>query len=323
MGAGLSLLGPALSIGGSLFGMANSPQVPTPPPAYGFQSLPAADTAYTSGVQNLSNTTSPLASSTLDYLYNNPGTAGAVSAGNVAGGLGEAAGLSQFGTGMGLIGAGTGAIPYASAAFNEGFDPLRNIYNQQFQQQTDQTRALEAAQGVAGTPYGAGVEAQADINFNNAWQNNLLQRMTQGAAAGSQILGAGTGTTQQGISDITGAPGTFYAGGTMPYNTAQTIGGNQYGAITGFQGIQQQPLMDWMNYLQQGTAAQNAQTAQYQAMVNAQNNQFNQFQTLGKNLGAGIQGFTGGYGGGALPYGSSVPGAYGPTSVGGAPLNYG
>jgi hypothetical protein len=275
---------------------------------------------YLSGVGAESALASPLASATLANLYNNPYAGGAQSAANVAGGMGMGAGLAQYGMGLGLAGAGMQSLPYAGAALQQGFDPQGDVYNRLFQQQTDQTRALEAARGIANTPYGAGVESQADINFNTAWQQNLLNRMGAGAQTFNSLLGGAGQALGTGMGQATAAPGTFFGGGAMPYNVAQNIGQNQYGAITGFQGIQQQPLMDWMSYLQGGTQAQGQQVGLYSAEAQAAANQQKMNMMYGMGLGSGLQGLgkafgtypVGGMGGG------SYSGAVGnPTQLGG------
>jgi hypothetical protein len=222
--------------------------------------------------------------------------------------MGQAAGMAQFGTGMGLIGAGMGGIPYANMALAQGFDPQGDVYSRLQHQNIEQTRAGEAARGILTTPYGAGVENQSNIDFNTAWQQNLLSRMQAGAQTYQTALGAGAGATQQGISDITGAPGTFGAAGFMPYNTAQTIGQNQYGALTGFQGIQQQPISDYLGYLQGGTQAQGQAVNLWNAQAQNAARQAQQAQAYGQGLGSGLQGLGKAFG--------QYPGAFGGTFAG-------
>ena len=313
----LAFAGPLASIGGSLFGMANSGNMMPPAPnLYQFGSMPTADTSYVQGVQQMQQATDPLAQQTLSNLYNNPYAGGAQMAGNVAGGMGMGAGMAQYGAGMGMVPAGMSALPYANMALQAGFDPQNQVYNQLFQQQTDQTRAAEAARGIANTPYGAGVEAQSDINFNTAWQQNLMNRMGAGSQAASNILGAGTGAAATGLNTMAAAPGTFFGGGSMPYNTAQTIGQNQYGAITGFQGIQQQPLTDWMQYLGGGTQAQGQQVQLYGAEAQAAANQAKMIQSYGQGLGSGLQGLSKAWGSSGPNWGASNPGVAGSSYYG-------
>ena len=291
MAEALAFAGPMMSIGGSLFGLAGGgPQAPPAPNLFQYPGMGDAATGALGGIESMAGTAGPLAGQTLQNLYNNPYAGGAQASSNVAGGMGQAAGMAQFGTGMGLIGAGMGGIPYANMALQQGFDPQGQIYNRLQQQNIDQTRAGEAARGILTTPYGAGVESQSNIDFNTAWQQNLMNRMQAGAQTYQTALGAGAGATQQGISDITGAPGTFGAAGFMPYNTAQTIGQNQYGALTGFQGIQQQPISDYLGYLQGGTQAQGQAVNLWNAQAQNAARQAQQAQAYGQGLGSGLQG---------------------------------
>jgi hypothetical protein len=159
-----------------------------------------------------------------------------------------------------------------------------------FQQQTDQTRAALEQRGLDTTPYGAGVEAQSDINFNTAWQQNLQQRQAMGAQTAGGLQQAAVGTTGAGLGDVTGGIGTQYSTGQLPFSTYQNIGQTQLQDITGAQGVAQQPISNYLSYLGQGTNAAQAGTNQYLAALQAQQQQFNQQQQYGKQLGSGLQG---------------------------------
>jgi hypothetical protein len=205
------------------------------------------------------------------------------------------AGLSQFGQGQNLIGTGNSVVPYAYSALNAGFDPQQSVYNQQFQQNTDQTRALLEARGIDSTPYGAGVESQSNLNFNNAWLANTLARQTQGAQTASSLFGTQANDITQGANLSGQAPGTYFGGASMPYNAYQTIGTNQLAALGQGQGIAQTPIGNWMNYLQLGQGAAGIGTQQQQTNLNQNQLGWNQNMQLGQNLGAGIQGLAKGW----------------------------
>jgi hypothetical protein len=81
----------------------------------------------------------------------------------------------------------------ANQVLQTGFDPQSALYNQQFQQQQDQQNAAAAMNGVAGSPYAAGLSNQANQNFNTNWQNQQLGRQTQalGAAGTADATAAG------------------------------------------------------------------------------------------------------------------------------------
>ena len=85
-----------------------------------------------------------------------------------------------------------------------GFDPQSQLYNQQYQQMQDQTNAINAQNGVAGSPFAAGLSAQNSQNFNTNWQNQQLSRELQAlggydsaasTAAGNVANLQSTGTT--------------------------------------------------------------------------------------------------------------------------------
>src|SRR3974377_521568 len=176
----LAFAGPLASIGGSLFGMAGGgPQAPPPPNLFQYPGMGDAASGALGGIGNMAAATSPLAQQTLSNLYNNPYCAAAQGAAGTAGQMGMGAGMAQYGMGLGLAGAGMGGLPYANMALNQAFDPQSQVYNQLFQQQTDQTRAAEAARGIANPPYGAGGERQSAINFNNACAQNRINRRQQ------------------------------------------------------------------------------------------------------------------------------------------------
>lgn len=98
----------------------------------------------------------------------------------------------------------------ANQVMQTGFDPQQALYDRTFQQQQDQTNATSAMNGVAGSPYAAGLANQANTNFNIDWQNAQLQR--QIAALGA----AGTADSQA-ASNVEGL---------------QTAGVNNYNALT-------------------------------------------------------------------------------------------
>ena len=115
------------------------------------------------------------------------------------------------------------------------------------------------------------------------------------------------GAAQTGISDITGAPGTFGAAGMMPYNAALQIGQNQLGAIQGYQGIQQQPIQDYLSYLQGGVGAQGQAVNLWNAQAQNAQRQAQMMQQYGQGLGGGLQGLSKAFG----QYPNAFGGAFG------------
>ena len=64
--------------------------------------------------------------------------------------------------------------------YNMGLDPNQKLHDYMQGQVVDASRGGQAARGIAMSPYGAGLENQATSNFNMDWQNQLLNRASQG-----------------------------------------------------------------------------------------------------------------------------------------------
>ena len=160
-----------------------------------YQSLVPGATA---GVNGLSQNTASGVGSLTALLNNNPYQQGAQT-GAVQGsqyGTGTLTPQQQTAAGQNFA-TGSAAGSYVPQALATGFDPQNQLYQQQFQQNQDQTNAVNSMNGVAGSPYGAGVANQSNLNFNTAWGAN--QQARQQAAAGTANTLAGT----QGTSDTT------------------------------------------------------------------------------------------------------------------------
>lgn len=260
--------------------MSSGPSLPAaPPPAYQYQGQAQADQGALSGAQNLTN-----------YAAQNyPQVQQAV--GNVTSG---AYGAPQIqGAGNTAIQAGNSLVPYATQALQTGFDPQNAQYNQQFGQQNQQSAVNNAANGVSGSPYAAGVQNAGDQNFNLNWQNQMLQRQQQGAQTAQGLLGA------QNQGATTGA------------GLLQSVPNEQLGALSALNnaggqatGVQQQVVQDLLAYLQGGTSASNAATGQYAAQANAALGQQGINNAglggLGSLAGTLLGGGTGGFGSSAL-----------------------
>jgi len=78
--------------------------------------------------------------------------------------------------------------------YQTAFDPQQALYNRTQQQVGDQANAISSQYGLGQSGAGAGMAQQANENFNIDWQNQQLQRQTQGA----QGLAA---LSQQGLQD--------------------------------------------------------------------------------------------------------------------------
>jgi hypothetical protein len=139
------------------------------------------------------------------------------------------------------------------------------------------------------TPYGAGVEAQSNIGFNTAWQQQLQARQQAAAQTATGLQQVGASTVGAGLGDITGGIGTQYSTAQLPWSTFQNIGQTQLQDIGAGQGISQTPISNYLTYLGQGTTAAQAGTQQYMAALAAQQQGFQQQQAYGKGIGSGLQ----------------------------------
>ena len=225
--------------------MSGGPSLPSnPTPAYQLANQPGADTGAYQGTQNLPN-----------YAQQNypqfQSAASNITSGNYGGPQIQGAGNTA-------IAAGNSVVPYATQALQTGFDPQNAQYNASFGQNTDQMRATQAAQGVGGTPYGAGLETTGDQNFNLNWQQQQLAKQQQGASTAGALLN----TQNQGAT--TGA-NLLTSAATNPLNALSSL--NQAGLAA--TGVDQQVIQDFLAYLQQGTSATNAATGQYSAEASA------------------------------------------------------
>jgi hypothetical protein len=182
----------------------------------------------------------------------------------------------------------------ANTILNQSFDPQGALFNRLQQQQLDQSTVANAMAGLGSSPYGASVASNALGNLDVNWQNQLLNRMTQGgqaaglldqaaianmltpanAAVVAQLQGA------QGLNQLLGGTQSAYAGagnlltpaaqgiaqyGVLPYSTYQGLNQDQLGAMQsllnlGLQGttLGQQSIGNAAQYMGLGQSAANA-----------------------------------------------------------------
>ena len=232
----------------------NSGNVYTPKfgqPTYVGGYLPQSDTNFINSVPQIANTTNTMNSQIAQYMP----------ALQSAGGNGQATSYSPQATsdlGNYLSGNALQMAPYESAALQTGFDPQNALYNSTAQQLTDQTRAAEAAAGVAGTPYGAGTEAQTMSKFNLDWLNQEQQRQSAAASTASQLQS----TMDQGVA---GGQQLAQAGPSFQSSILSTLLGDTTQAAN----PQQVAASDYLSYMGQQQQAQLASSQQNIAGVSS------------------------------------------------------
>jgi hypothetical protein len=318
-----------------LFGGGGAGSVPLPP------QLPnvtdSANQAY--GLTgNMASTYNPYAqgalapaAQTMSNLYNNPYAGLMQSGAGTASALGQNAALGAYGAGGALTSAGTGMLPYAQSIMNTAMDPQQALFQQQQQLVSNQANAQNVMSGLGTSPYGANVASNTMANFDINWQNNQLAREATGAQAAGGLLGSAGSAIGQGTGIQNTAPAAYLGASSMPYSTYAGIGAGQNQALSQYlgvgqsaQGLQQQPISDYMSYLQTA-GGQNLSQAQLALQQQQQEFQQNAYygQMLGQSLyglgalGGNSYGLTGGLGGGLTGFNSA---AYSSPS---APLGWG
>jgi hypothetical protein len=138
------------------------------------------------------------------------------------------AGAADFGQGMAAINAGNAA---EAAAVN----PQTGLYNQLLQGTQDASAAGSSMRGIGTSPVAAGLENQATGQFNNQWNNSMVQNAATGAqalsgasVAGAGLMGTGAGSTLQ--------------GGATPYNAANNIAGQPFNIANAYTGSLNQSI---------------------------------------------------------------------------------
>lgn len=199
-----------------------------------------------------------------------------------------------------LQGLGSLGASYAPQALANGFDPQHTLYNQQYQQNQDQTNAINSMNGVAGSPYGAGLATQSAQNFNTNWQNQQLGR--QATAAGTyQTLEGTAGQSYTGAAGLnTTGLGTFTEAAGLPYNTYLQQQQNNMGAYQGLSSGYAGALGPTQNAFNIGSTymgnANSAATTANNIQGTANANSSNAFSNLGQSLNGLSSLYGGGYG---------------------------
>ncbi len=260
----------------------------TAPTGYQPANQAGADQSFQSGANQLASTGSQLSqqvnpafSQIASNVQNNPyfsqamtGAQGAANTANTQVAPQQLAGATQqagLGQGAAAMAPGYAAMPtsYIPATSNpeliaglqtlmQGYDPQSTLYNQQYQQQMDQQNAINAMNGVAGSPYAAGVSGQASQNFNTNWQSNQLQR-------GIAALGAYDSAASTAAGNVANLSST----GANNYSTLANAAGNAATTASnlGTAGLNTQATaaqLPYDLYLQQQQAGLNALGSQVQ-----------------------------------------------------------
>jgi hypothetical protein len=192
-------------------------------------------------------------------------------AGQAAGGAGQL--QNQAGT---LAGAG-------NTLWNTASDPQSALYQQGLQQTNDQTNAATSQRGIGMGAQAAGIQNQADQNYNIAWQNQQLGRQAQGLSGlESAYQGAGQDLTG-GLTMGSLAPGFLTTGAQLPFGAANAYSGAQSGSNLLDSGFLSQ-IIPYLNY---GQGASGNAFGQQQTGLNNLTSGLGQLGTLFSGGGSG------------------------------------
>lgn len=146
---------------------------------------------------------------------------------------------------------------YAAQALATGFQPNNGLYNQQLQQTTDQSNAINAMYGLSQSPYGAHLTDQNVQEFNNSF--NLNQANLQGAAANTydSLMNQQLATQYQGLQGYGQLQNTNLA--------------SQSQGLAGYNSIQNQQLASQSQGLSAYTGLMNTDLANQTGNLNAYN----------------------------------------------------
>lgn len=270
-------------------------------PALNTYQLPNIDQAAQGALGALGgiqNQYTPAAWQNYQNIASNPYFGGAIAGAQQAAGLGQGQALGQAGWGNMVSGQGAGLYPYAQGIMQTAMDPQSALYARTLQQVTEQTRAGQAARGIAMSPYGAGVENKALSDFNIDWQKQMLDRMIAGGNAAGGLYGQAGSQIAGGQQMGAAAPGQYYQASMYPYSVATGQGNTQMDALLKAYGIPSGLAQNYMGYTGQGMQGignlNTAQNAMFKNQLTQANDAFNQQNQMFKNLGQGI-GFAAGF----------------------------
>ena len=232
----------------------------------------------TANNQNLWATAWPQYNSAVSNISNNPGNATAMQGAWQTAGQGQQTGLDQIGRGNQMSGLTNGVI-------QSGFDPQSAMYNWNLGQTMNATQAGNAASGLAGSPFGAGVMGDTANKFNLDWQAGAQQRQGNAINQLGQISQTANADQGQGLKTLEAsslAPMTTY----NEQQTATMSALNQL--VQAMSSIGQGSAQNTAGYGAYLGLGQNA--TQIADQATAQNNQNTLGGAIGSLLGMGTAG---------------------------------
>ncbi|PXX15841.1 hypothetical protein C7399_109176 [Paraburkholderia tropica] len=218
------------TIGGAAVSSAMSPSTSGSSSYYVPTGLGTADTTWQGLLSNLNNVynNTDLTQYALSSLYGGLNADAMYSPGYLAAAQAAGQGYTNAGSALTTLGNQDLAtqqqlLSAGQNVYNMGLDPQNALYNRTAQQLQDQTGATNSMYGLGSSAAGAGVANQAMSNFNIDWQNNQLSRAAQGLSAYTSAANTAGQYGTAGANALTSAPQYTLAGGSTPYNVAQSV----------------------------------------------------------------------------------------------------
>ena len=180
--------------------------------------------------------------------------------------------------------------------YNMGMDPQNALYNRTQQQVQDQSAATNSMYGLGTSGVGAGLQNQAMSNFNIDWQNQQLQRASQGASSMNQLdqtagqYGSlGGAQMQAGMGYYGQQPGATQQSGAVPMQAQQQVYGQGFTNAQNYGSALQSAMSPYQSQQNAATTYMGlGNTAQYQSgQLGLQQQQYQnqQLQQAGNALG--------------------------------------
>jgi hypothetical protein len=187
-------------------------------------------TGSSSGQTGVMNEISPeMLQAYQSWISQNPQYANAMQSGaDTAGALYTNTGAMDTGMGTQLTNAGNNLFSAGNAAEAAATNPQTGLYNQMQQQTLDTANAGSSMRGIGMSPVAAGITNQADNQFNNAWNNQMVGNAATGAQALSGATSAAGGAYNSAGNLFSGGAGATLTGAQTPWNAQNTIAGEPF-----------------------------------------------------------------------------------------------
>lgn len=204
---------------------------------------------------------------------------------------------AQAGMAANLTGLGQQVQPAITSALNTYFSPNNDLYNYNLSQTIDQSNAINAMNGVSGSPYGAGLTDQAAQNFNRNWNMENAQLQNLGANTISSLYNIVPNAFTNASNIGTAGLNTFNQSYQLPSTTyTSNLAGDlsalsgQNMAVGGAADIVNSLSNSYQNYLNYGLSADQAKQAAQASALGGLGGLFGNILGMGQSGGGTVGG---------------------------------